>query len=457
METDIVAETKTRIEKKDIIFVLNFAWPAVLEAFCIELVGMIDTYMVSGLDAAAVAAVGLASQPKFIALSFFNAIKIALSAMVARRFGEKQRDKANALLSMSLIYTIVGSLLVSAVFVTFADPIMKLMGSQPDSHEYAVTYFRIIIGGIIFTTIPLMINAAQRGVGDTKTTMWCNIAANVVNVIGNYLLIEGHLGFPALGIAGAAIATVFGKFVATVMSIAAAMNKEKYINFLYIIKNRLFVAKDQLRTMVKLGTTELVELLLVRVGLLLTSMMAANLGTEAMAAHQVGLNASYLSFAFGSGLSAASVALTGRYLGEKRVDKAKNSVRICIYFGLALSVALSVVYLLGGRGIYELFFAEETIVNLGVQIMRVMMVIIFVQVVLMVFKGSLRGAGDVAYAMTVGTVATSVVRPLVIFLLTYMFDVGIIGIWLGMLADYFVQMSLVVVRYRTGKWTKIRI
>lgn len=457
METDIVADKQTRIAKKDILFVLNFAWPAVLEAFCIELVGMIDTYMVSGLDAAAVAAVGLASQPKFIALSFFNAIKIALSAMVARRFGEKQREKANALLSMSLIYTIVGSLLVSAVFVAYSDPIMKLMGSQPDSHEYAVTYFRIIIGGMIFTTIPLVINAAQRGVGDTKTTMWCNIAANVVNVIGNYLLIEGHLGFPALGIAGAAIATVFGKFIATVMSIIAAMNKEKYINFLFIMKNRLFVAKNQLRTMVKMGTTELAELLLMRVGLLLSSMMVANLGTEAMAAHQVGLNASYLAFAFGSGLSAASVALTGRYLGEKRVDKAKMSVRICIYFGLVLSVVLSAVYLLGGRGIYQLFFAEETIVRMGVQIMRVMTLIIFVQVILMVFKGSLRGAGDVAYVMTVGTVATSVIRPLTIFLLTYVFKLGIIGIWLGILVDYFIQMVLDAVRYRAGKWAKITI
>ena len=225
---------RIKFTKGDIRTVVKVAWPSALESFFIALAGMVDTYMVSGLDKAAVAAVGLTTQPKFIGLSLVMALKISISALVARRFGQKDQDKANAILSMGLIFTIVSSILISVLSVVYADPIMRLVGSQEDTHAYAVTYFRIIMGGMIFNAIQITINAALRGTGNTKIAMRTNVTANIVNIFGNYVLIEGRLGFPALGISGAAIATVFGTVVACGMSIASVCKKDGYISLYYI-------------------------------------------------------------------------------------------------------------------------------------------------------------------------------------------------------------------------------
>lgn len=448
---------KMKFTKGDIRTVVKVAWPSALESFFIALAGMVDTYMVSGLDKAAVAAVGLTTQPKFIGLSLVMALKISISALVARRFGQKDQDKANAILSMGLIFTIVSSILISVLSVVYADPIMRLVGSQEDTHAYAVTYFRIIMGGMIFNAIQITINAALRGTGNTKIAMRTNVTANIVNVIGNYLLIEGHLGFPAMGITGAAVATVFGTVVACGMSIVSVCKKDGYISLFYIVKKKLVIAKDQIGTMCKLGFSELGELLLVRVGFLLTALLAANLGTDAMAAHQVGLNVMSLSFSFGDGLSVAAVALIGRSLGEKKPDRAKQYGNVCLVFGLAISVVLAMAYIAFGRPFYELFFEEELIVDIGVKMMGMMSIIVLMQVSQCVLTGSLRGAGDMIHVMIVGAVSVSVMRPAVSYLCAYPLEMGIIGIWCGVLADQMLRLILNGKRYQSGKWMKIKI
>jgi putative MATE family efflux protein len=192
---------------------ISVAWPAMAESFFVTLAGMIDTMMVSSLGSYAVAAVGLTNQPKFIALTLFFGINIAVSALVARRKGEQRRENANEILLTALGLTVALCAVITAVFVIFTPQIMEIAGSNADTHEAAVEYFRIIMGGTFFSVLTMVINAAQRGSGNTRLSMTTNLTSSVVNVFFNYLLINGNLGFPAWGIRGAAIATVLGTVV----------------------------------------------------------------------------------------------------------------------------------------------------------------------------------------------------------------------------------------------------
>ena len=201
-----------KYSRENIQTVLKMAWPSVLESFFVALVGMVDSLMVSRVGAHAVAAVGLTTQPKFIGLAVFIAVNVSVSALVARRKGQENQKGANEVLCAACFFVLIMSVIVSLACVIFADPIM---------------------GFIIFTVISLTVNAAQRGAGNTKIAMKTNVAANVVNVIFNYLLIEGHFGFPALGVSGAAIATVIGSMVGCIMSIVAAW-KNDFISFPYM-------------------------------------------------------------------------------------------------------------------------------------------------------------------------------------------------------------------------------
>ena len=197
-------------KKEDISKTLNMAWPAMLESFFAAFAGLVDSLMVSSLGYHAVAAVGLTTQPKFLGLALFIAANVAISALVARRNGEGKKREANQIFATFLIFIVAASIILSILLVVFADPIIRLCGSEELTHDSAVLYFRIIMGGMIFNVIQMGVNSAQRGAGNTRITMRTNLVSNTVNIIFNYLLIQGHFGFPALGIRGAALATVLG-------------------------------------------------------------------------------------------------------------------------------------------------------------------------------------------------------------------------------------------------------
>ncbi|MFQ9031729.1 MAG: MATE family efflux transporter [Waltera sp.] len=141
---------------------IRLAWPAVCESFFIALAGMVDTFMVSTLGANAVAAVGLTTQPKFLGLALFIAANVAISALVARRFGEKRQQAANEILVMTICFCIVSAVIISALTVGFADQIIEFCGSSEDTHAMAARYYRIIMGGMIFNVLSMGINAARR-------------------------------------------------------------------------------------------------------------------------------------------------------------------------------------------------------------------------------------------------------------------------------------------------------
>lgn len=435
----------------------QMAWPSVLESFFVALAGMIDSLMVSTIGAYAVAAVGLTTQPKFIGLALFIAANVAVSAIVARRKGQQDQYGANQTLLTALAFVLVMGILVSTVCVVFADPIIRLCGSGEDTHDSAVQYFQIIMGGMMFNIVSLVINAAQRGAGRTKVAMRTNVTANVLNMIGNYLLIGGNFGFPALGIRGAALATVFGTVVACGMSIASLFSKDGFISIFYIIKNRIQIRMSALTNILGIGSNIFVEQLLLRIGFMSTAVMTAKLGTDAFAAHQVGMNVMSLSFSFGDGMQVAAVALIGRSLGEERPDMAKLYGFICQRMGNVISLVLAVLYLLGGEAFFGLYFREPHIVAMGVRIMQLIVIIVMFQVPQVVYMGCLRGAGDVRFTTMVSTFSVTFVRTVSSYLFCYGVGLGLIGIWLGVICDQLCRFVLTRWRFRSGVWTKVKI
>ena len=442
---------------------IGMAWPAIVESFFVAFAGLVDSLMVSRLGSYAVAAVGLTTQPKFMGLAMFFAINVSISALVARRFGEKQRKDANSVFLTAMIFVIAAAVILSLVFVLAADPIITLCGSDGEAaeeaatHEAAVVYFRIIMGGMIFNCVQMAINSAQRGAGNTKITMRTNVTSNIVNIILNYLLIEGHLGFPALGIHGAAIATVLGTVVSSVMSILSIMKKDTFISIPYIISDKIRASWNAFRSLVRIGYGIFFEQILMRIGFMATAVMAAKKGMDAMAAHQVGMNLMGLTFSFGDGLQAAAVALIGRSLGEGKPELAKNYGKTCKALGMMIASVLMIAYFFGARWLMSMFFEEEYIVDIGVSIMRVILFVVLFQIIQVIYMGCLRGAGDTLYTAFAATMSVTVIRTLVSWLGGFVFDLGIVGIWLGVLADQVSRFAFASIRYRMGKWVKIKI
>lgn len=439
---------------------LNIAWPSVLESFFVALAGMIDTIMVSSLGAYAISAVGLTTQVKFISLTAFFSINTAVSALVARRRGQDDKKGANEVFSTAFALSIVLCIIITAVFLIFSDDLMRLSGSNSDTHDAAVGYIRIITGGQIFNVIAMAINAAQRGSGNTKIAFTTNLVSSIVNIFCNYLLINGNLGFPKMGVNGAALATVLGTVVASLMSIKSLFNRQSMIQIKYIFKHKIKPNIESLKSIFNLANTMFLETMMMRIGFVATSLFAAKLGTDTFAAHNVALNYLNIAFSFADGMQVAAIALSGRALGANKKDVAIKYVHVSQRIGLMISILISIALFLFGENLMELFFnpaTQQSLIDEGIHITKYIMVIVLLQISQIIYGGALRSGGDVKYTLYSTIFSVSLVRTLVTIVLVGLLNWGIDGIWIAILADQILRYILLRYRFKTGKWTEIAI
>ena len=436
---------------------LQIAWPSVLESFFIALAGLIDTFMVSSIGPNAVAAIGLTTQPKFIALSFFIAISVSVSALVARRKGEEDKKMANQTMVTAMIIALLLCLIISSVFVIFTPQILKLSGSSPDTHDLGVSYFRIIMGGLIFNVISMTINAGQRGSGNTQIAFTTNLVSSLINILFNYLLINGNLGFPKLGVAGAGLATVLGAVVAAIMSFSSLFRRSSYMSFKLIKKYALGFSNFIFKEILALGSNIFIENIAARIGFLVTAITAAKLGTDQFAAHNVGMNLLSLSFSFGDGMQVAAVALTGNALGARKKDEAIKYGKTCQQIGLSISIIISIILVLFRKNIFRMFFDDEKIIAMGSIITFYLIFIVIFQISQIIFGGALRAAGDVKYTLAVSLISITFIRSAATLFFVNVLHLGIQGIWMGIMADQISRFVGLWTRFRKGDWVNIEI
>ena len=228
----------------------KMAFPSTVEALLGGLTSFVDTLMVSSLGISSVTAVGITTQPRMIILMLFMALNTGVTALVARRKGENDAKKANQILMQALLICFILAIIMTAVGLFTAKPLLRFAGAGDDFIDDAVMYYNIVTAGTVFSVLTMTINAAQRGAGNTKIAMTTNIASNVVNVIFNFLLIGGRLGFPALGVKGAAIATVIVTWLSVMIYLIqiAKVLKLKLLDFFPIGK----ITKNALVTIISL-------------------------------------------------------------------------------------------------------------------------------------------------------------------------------------------------------------
>nr|MDD6335947.1 MATE family efflux transporter [bacterium] len=437
---------------------LHLAWPAIVESVLVGLVGFIDTMMVGRLDHSAIAAVGLTNQPRMIAMALFLSLNVGVTSVVARRKGENNQQDANRVLQQCLVLTLIISVTSAIVVALISRPLLLFAGAQADTIDMATSYFRIIMMGLPINALTLCINASQRGVGNTRISLVTNVTANAINIVLNFLLIEGRFGFPRLEVEGAAIATVSGNLVAFIIAIVSV---SKPGHFLYMrFKDYFKGIKLEWRTLssvIKVGSSAAVEQLFMRIGFFLYAKIVGDLGTEAFATHQICMQIASMSFCFGDGLSIAASSLVGQNLGKKRPDLAQIYGKTCQRLGFAMALVLFVVFITGRRWLVGLFTPDQEIINMGAPLLVILAFISPAQISQVIFSGSLRGAGDTKFVAFLSLIAIGIVRPGTSWLLCYPVGLGLIGAWYGFIIDQYLRLAMTAIRFSSGKWSNIRL
>ncbi|MBO4283848.1 MAG: MATE family efflux transporter [Clostridia bacterium] len=431
------------------------AWPALAEQVLTGIINFVDTLMVSAVGDAAVAAIGLTIQPRMIFQVVLAAIATAVTAVVARRRGQGDREGANRVLGAMLPIVVGVAAVFFAVSFFFAQPILKFIGANEDTLADATSYYRITMFGLIFLAISLTLNGAQRGAGKTRIAMVTTMTANLVNCLFNALLIHGLWIFPRLEVTGAAIATVIGQFVAMVISIASVRRKNGY---LFLKLSLLFkIDRKVVAPVFYVMSGALFEQLFLRVGFFTFAKLVAGLGTLDFATHQICMTILNLSFTVGDGLAIASSALVGQSLGMRRPDRALVFGKVAQRVGLVVAAVLCANVAIFRRGIVGWFTDTPEVLQKGGNIMLMISVILLFQIQQVMFGGTLRGAGDTRFMAAVSLLTIGTLRPGITFVLVYFTPLGLYGAWIAVLTDQIIRAFFAGIRFYRGKWTRIEL
>lgn len=433
----------------------DIALPSTVESVLIALISAIDMVMVGSIGPDAIASVGITNQPKFIILATILSLNVGVTVVVSHRRGEDDREAANRCLSQAWMISAMVSFILSTLGFIFAKEVVVIAGATSEYANMAALYFRSIMVGNFFYSMSLTINAAQKGAGNTKIAMKTNLVANIVNLIFNFLLINGIAFFPKLGVLGAGIATSLGNFVAFVMSVISVSDP---LGFLHIkLRQKWSFDKKTLDDLYKISSSAFAEQIFLRIGFFAYSKTVATLGMVAFATHNVCMNLLNISFSFGDGLSVATSSLVGQSLGAKRKDLAMIYSKATQRLGNLVGIILGLIMITFRSQLIGIFSNEVEIITLGSQIVPIIALTMFFQITQVVTYGCLRSAGDVKFTAMLSLISVTLIRPILTWVLCFPLGWGLFGAWLSVFLDQFVRYFGSRWRHRQGKWVNIEI
>lgn len=436
--------------------VLRIAWPSLVELTLTQLTSMVDLMMVGGLGPWAITAVGLSVQPRFLSMLMFVAMNVGATAMVARYRGAGKPRQANEILRQALFLSLILSIIAGALGYVYAERLIAFMGAaDPETLAGGTIYLRIQMLTLPIFALTATITAALRGVGHTRVAMVYNIVANVVNVTFNYLLVHGNLGFPRLEVAGASLATSIGQVAAFIMALAVVLRGDHYLHLK--LRDGFRPQWQHLYNIFNIGVPSMFEQAAMRAGAIIYVRTVASLGTLAYATHQVGMNIQALSFMTGQAFAVSATSLVGQSLGKKRPDMAQSYSNHTRRLGLIISLILGVVFWFFGGQIVGLYTDEPQIISRGARILKLVALVQPAQSSQFILAGALRGAGDTRATAVITFLTVLLVRPSLALLAINKLGWGLDGAWIALVADQLLRSGLILLRYRSGRWKKIRI
>lgn len=450
---------------------LNLALPSIMEMFLQTLLGIADTAMVGALGGYAIAAISLTDNPVMLLIAVFAALSVGTTALVARFIGAKNYKDGEDTMLQSLFVSLVFSIVFSLVGFLLSKNIIILMGAEPDVVPYATKYMRIIMLGLPGLIITLIMSGALRGSGDTRTPMIVNGIANILNIIGNFLLIfesrTVSLSLPfldesisffmpgaGLGVTGAGIATTLGRYIAAALILRILFNPKGEYNLDF---SDFKINKTIIRRIFKVGLPAAGEQLLFRSAQLAFFRIVASLGTVMIAAHKITITAESISFMPGWGFALAATTLVGQYLGAEDKDNAKKGGFTAAYMAVSMMSVLGIVFFFFPEIFIRIFTKDPDISHYAVICLRIVAVAQPFLAIAMVFAGALRGAGDTKTVLITTGLTSWVVRVGLGYILAIKMGYGLPGAWVAMVLDFGIRGIAFMLLFKKGSWQNIEV
>ncbi|BDC05536.1 MATE family efflux transporter [Phocaeicola vulgatus] len=429
----------------------RLAVPIFIETLLIMMLGAVDTVMLSQYSDNSVAAVGVVNQLIMFAFLIFEVINIGTSVLCSQYLGARMHKNMVQVVGVSLILNLAFGLFVSAILHYGATSLLSMMGLRPELMEYGVSYMKIVGAFAFFQAISLTISASLRSANKAVYPMMVTVVVNILNIIGNYSLIFGKFGMPALGVEGAAISTAFARGVSMVILFVILFRKHIPRFPLSYFCPFPFV---ELKNLLKIGVPSAGENMSYSFSQVVLTYFINMLGNEALATRTYVVNIVMFVYLFAIAMAQGGAICIGHLVGERKIHAAYLLGKYVMRISILVSLVLSCIWALMGHTLFSWLTDNPEIIRLGT-------IILFIDVILEVGRAiniyatnALRATGDVNYPFYVGFVVQWSVAVGCGFLFGIHWGWGLVGMWCAFVLDENLRGIIFVQRWNSLKWTK---
>src|SRR5436190_4910928 len=409
---------------------LALAAPVVMAELGWVTMGIVDTIMVGGLGAGAIGAVGLASM-LFVAVAVFAmGLLLGLAPLVAQAFGARRLDECHRWLIDGLwLSVLVAPPMIAIVFAMNAT--MPQWGLPPEVLVLARPYLAILT----WSLVPLLAYVAFRrylqAMNLVRPVMFALVAANLVNAAANWVLIEGHLGAPAMGVRGSAYATLLARIFMAAWLLVVIVRHETRVT--PRLRDTPFAFDGaRVRQLFVLGFPAAGQTVL-EVGVFTAATaLAGRVSSDALAAHQIALNLAALTFMVPLGIASAAAVRVGQAVGRGDPRAAIAAGWTAIGMGVGFMGVAAATFLLIPRFLIELFTPDPAVLEVGVSLLFVAAAFQLFDGLQGVTTGALRGLADTRTAMLWNLAGHWFVGLPLAYALCFRFRLGVVGLWWGL-------------------------
>jgi MATE family multidrug resistance protein len=430
----------TRISVRDVI---GLAWPMTISLLSYTAMSVVDTLYVGRLGTSALAAVGLTTSVLFTALALPHGLVGGLRVATAQRTGAGEHRLARRLGWAGLSLALGCGLVLLAAQPVFLELVAHL-SDDPEVVSLGRSYLHIQLLGAPIFLLSIAASAWFQGRGDTRTPMVAALTSNVLNVALDPLFIFGLGPIPELGVQGAALATVIGRFVGVSFLLWRLVPRLDGAS-------RLPTRSDLSRVWT-LGSPLGIRNLLDTGSYVLFSAMLVSVGSIDMAAHVVVVRLLSVSFLPGHAIGEAASVLVGQAVGAGRSEDAWAAFRHACSLAVGVMGLAGIAFLAVPELLVSVFQPEAEVALRAVAIVRLFAFVQMVDAVAMVGLGTLKGAGDSRFTMVAGIATTWLVQLPVAYVLAVPLGFGVWGAWVGNALEVMVVAALVGWRVRSGAW-----
>ena len=425
------------------------AGPIFIETLLVMMLGAVDTFMLSRHSDNSVAAVGVVNQLMNLVFLLFEVISLGTSILCSQYFGAKRRDKVIQVVGISLIFNLLSGLILSLCLYFFAGDFLHMMGLRPDLMSEGLPYMKIVGGFAFLQAISLSLSASLRSANKAKYPMYVSVVVNVLNIIGNYTLIFGKFGMPALGVEGAAISTSICRFVSVVLLFIILFKKhipsfpkEYFRPFPWI----------ELKNLLKIGIPSAGEHMSYSLSQVVIAYFINIISNEALATRTYIVNIVMFTYIFALALAQGGAILIGQLVGMNKIRAAYTIGKRVMRVGVAFSVTLSLLVAIFGKTILSMLTSDPWIISTGAAILWVEIFLENGRALNFFGVNALRSAGDIYFPVLVGIVVMWGVQVVGSYVLGITLGWGLIAMWAVFALDENIRGLIFLRRWNSFRW-----